>query len=165
MIRSRVGSRIALLLALLFVTALPALAQSGSPQLDPTNGTTGTAYTISVQGSAKPFDPAGGKGSTGKLVGAMTIFQAASAPDFTADLLIDANGDGVAQGMLTCDGAIGSGRVGFSCQGVDDDGDAIFVLVSAKAVSRNAKVAFQAGKGLGFSEHSSLSFVFMGQQD
>jgi len=161
----RILSRTALLAAVFLAAALPALAQSGSPQLDPTNSTTGTAYTFSVQGSAKPLDPSGGKGATGKLAGSMTIFQGAGAPDFSVDMLLDTDGDGNATAPLTCDGFVGSGRVGFSCQGTAENGDDVFITVLGKAVSRAGKVTFLAAKGIGFTETESLTFVFSGQQN
>ncbi|MBI3448920.1 MAG: hypothetical protein HY049_08415 [Acidobacteria bacterium] len=165
MTRTRTLSRLALLAAIVVLASLPALAQSGSPQLDPTNNSTGTAYTISIQGSAKPLDPSAGKGATGKLVGTMTIFQSAAAPDFTADMLLDTNGDGNPTAPLTCDGSVGSGRVGFSCQGVAENGDDVFIMVLGKAVSHAGKVTFLAAKGLGFTDKFSLTFVFAGQQN
>jgi len=164
MSRIRIASHALIAAAILAAITLPASAQSGSPQLDPTNGS-GTPYTFFVQGSSKPLDPSAGKGATGKLVGSMTIFQTAGAPDFSADVLLDTNRDGNPTAMLTCDGSVGSGRVGFSCQGIDEDGDDIFVMILAKAVSKQGKIGLQAGKGLGFTERSGLTFVFQGQQD
>src|SRR5262249_57044525 len=117
-------------------------------------------YDFFVQGSAKPFDVNGGKGATGKLVGTMTIFQFTGQPDFTADILIDTNGDGNAQGSMHCDGNSGEGRVAFSCSGLDDDGEDIFVLITAKAANKQGKVILSAGKGLGFTLDTSLSFLF-----
>jgi len=163
---TRLAPRIIVPIALVVLAGLPALAAAGlgEPQLDPTNGS-GTIYNFFVQGSAKPLDPTAGQGATGKLIGTITIFQGAGAGDFTADVLIDTNKDGNPTGMLTCDGTVGSGRVGFSCNGTDESGDNIFIMVLAKAVVRQTtKIALTAGKGLGFTDRSSLSFVFQGSQ-
>ena len=166
MTHTRLASRIIVPTAILLLAGLPALAVGGlgEPQLDPSNGA-GTAYTFFVQGTSKPLDPSAGQGATGKLNGTMTIFQGAGAGDFTADVLIDTNRDGNATGMLTCDGTVGSGRVGFSCNGTNEDGDNMFVMTLAKAVIRQGKVVLTAGKSLGFTDRSSLTFVFQGHQD
>lgn len=162
MTRSRLVSLIIVSASILFVASLPAVAQ-GDPQLDPNNGS-GTAYDFVVQGSRKPLDPSAGRGATGKLNGTLTIFQTSGAPDFTADVLIDTDRDGNQTGALTCDGSVGSGRVGISCSGLDEHGDDFFIMVLTKAVTRQGKIVLQAGRGLGFSIESSLTFVFHGQQ-
>lgn len=155
----------ALFVLLAVSTAVPALAQgAGEPNLDPTGGSTGTAYDFSVQGSSKPLDPSGGQGSTGKLAGVLTIFQSAGSSSFDADILIDTDRDGSATGTMTCDGFVGAGRMAMACNGISEDGDDIFVLIQSKAVSKKGKVVFLAGKGMGFTESSSLSFVFQGAQ-
>jgi hypothetical protein len=179
----KLASRVILPIALIALVGLPALAVAiagepqvdatgtaatpkpglGEPQLDPNNGG-GTIYNFFVQGSAKPLDPSAGQGATGRLNGTITIFQGAGAGDFTADVLIDTNKDGNATGVLDCEGTVGSGRVGLSCSGTDESGDNVFLMILAKAAVKNGKVALTAGKGLGFTDRSGLTFVFQGQQ-
>lgn len=147
-------------LALTFVAASWALAGAdGLPRLDPSNGTTGTAYIVVIPTSSFTMDPTLNSGTfTGR--GTMTIFQDPGTAELDADLTLDLNQDHIVDRAFTCSGFVGMRRFGLRCS--DDDGLGEFkLLVNGNAtILDNGKLALRKATGRGFTDTSSLRFGF-----
>lgn len=160
----RASALAALAGGLLVLAAGPALADAdGNPNLDP-NGGAGTLYDFVAKGVALSLDPGMRNGATGTVRGELTITQDPGEGEFHAFGTWDSDADGIPNGVLTCEGVVGQGRFGMACEGTDDDGGDVHLLLLGKAnESPSGKITLKKTQGTGILSWGTLKLVFAAQ--
>ena len=152
--------QLALLASGLLALAMPAMAAAdGVPHLDPTNNNNGTGYTFTMPGATKSMDPAlAGAQFTWK--GSFLVFQDAGAANYSADMDLDVNGDGVTDRTLSCNGMVGNGRFSLRCSANDGNGELRFLVTGRAVTLDTGKVSLRRAAGRGYTDTNTFSATF-----
>lgn len=146
--------------ALMFVAAAWVVAGAdGLPRLDPSNGTSGTAYTVVMPASSFTMDPAL-VSSTFTARGTLTLFQDPGSAELDGDLQLDLNQDTILDRAFRCSGYVGMRRFGLRCSDDDGLGDFKLNMNGNAVILDNGKLALRKASGRGFTDTASLRFAF-----
>lgn len=154
----------ALVSAALCALAMPALASAdGLPRLDPTNGSSGTAYSFTMNGASKSMDPAL-QGGTISWNGGLLLYQDVGSADFQADMDLDTNKDGIPDRTLACDGLVGSRRFSMRCTRNDGLGELRILMTGRAIILGNGNLALRLAGGRGYADTHTFMFSFQATQ-